>query len=128
MIRRPPRSTLFPYTTLFRSDGKSETRNPKSERRPKPETRRPKEFRIPNSELRKCRRSLRRAFGLRHLDFFRISDFGFRISPRPMLLARVEGNVVSTRKDSSFEGWRLVLCQPSDGAVNTAVKTQVVMN
>src|SRR2546422_7183747 len=25
MIRRPPRSTLFPYTTLFRSDG---SRNP----------------------------------------------------------------------------------------------------
>src|SRR5438093_8092811 len=24
MIRRPPRSTLFPYTTLFRSAGKSE--------------------------------------------------------------------------------------------------------
>src|SRR2546430_11460547 len=23
MIRRPPRSTLFPYTTLFRSSGKS---------------------------------------------------------------------------------------------------------
>src|SRR3712207_8388422 len=23
MIRRPPRSTLFPYTTLFRSDGVS---------------------------------------------------------------------------------------------------------
>src|SRR3712207_7919709 len=23
MIRRPPRSTLFPYTTLFRSDGDS---------------------------------------------------------------------------------------------------------
>src|SRR2546421_5101880 len=23
MIRRPPRSTLFPYTTLFRSDGGS---------------------------------------------------------------------------------------------------------
>src|SRR3712207_7959897 len=23
MIRRPPRSTLFPYTTLFRSDGAS---------------------------------------------------------------------------------------------------------
>src|SRR5690348_17700462 len=22
MLRRPPRSTLFPYTTLFRSDGK----------------------------------------------------------------------------------------------------------
>src|SRR3712207_9294340 len=26
MIRRPPRSTLFPYTTLFRSDGANEWR------------------------------------------------------------------------------------------------------
>src|SRR3712207_8125186 len=24
MIRRPPRSTLFPYTTLFRSDGQGD--------------------------------------------------------------------------------------------------------
>src|SRR3712207_5636979 len=35
MIRRPPRSTLFPYTTLFRSDGKAisleeKPTNPKS--------------------------------------------------------------------------------------------------
>jgi microcompartment protein CcmK/EutM len=29
-----------------------------------------------------------------------------------MLLARVEGNVVATRKHSSFEGWRLLICQP----------------
>ncbi len=28
-----------------------------------------------------------------------------------MLLARVEGNVVATRKHRSLEGWRLVLCQ-----------------
>src|SRR2546427_8759209 len=27
MIRRPPRSTLFPYTTLFRSHGYPGTRN-----------------------------------------------------------------------------------------------------
>src|SRR3712207_7907756 len=26
MIRRPPRSTLFPYTTLFRSDGRGGAR------------------------------------------------------------------------------------------------------
>src|SRR2546427_5832921 len=26
MIRRPPRSTLFPYTTLFRSEQRGETR------------------------------------------------------------------------------------------------------
>src|SRR5256885_9799404 len=25
MIRRPPRSTLFPYTTLFRSQGRNKT-------------------------------------------------------------------------------------------------------
>src|SRR2546423_4515272 len=28
MIRRPPRSTLFPYTTLFRSDIRLLTRDP----------------------------------------------------------------------------------------------------
>src|SRR3712207_7396852 len=28
MIRRPPRSTLFPYTTLFRSTGSGEARRP----------------------------------------------------------------------------------------------------
>lgn len=32
-----------------------------------------------------------------------------------MLLARVEGNVVATRKHASFEGWRLVICQPIGG-------------
>src|SRR2546429_6663039 len=30
MIRRPPRSTLFPYTTLFRSDGKPRRRSARS--------------------------------------------------------------------------------------------------
>src|SRR5438132_3330859 len=36
MIRRPPRSTLFPYTTLFRSDfrGSSHLANPKASSRP----------------------------------------------------------------------------------------------
>ena len=29
-----------------------------------------------------------------------------------MLLARVEGNVVATRKHPSLAGWRLVICQP----------------
>ena len=33
-----------------------------------------------------------------------------------MLLARVEGNVVATRKHPSFEGWRLVICQPINNA------------
>src|SRR2546430_5486376 len=30
MIRRPPRSTLFPYTTLFRSDVEDLRANPKA--------------------------------------------------------------------------------------------------
>ena len=29
-----------------------------------------------------------------------------------MLLARVEGSVVATRKHPSLVGWRLVICQP----------------
>src|SRR6266496_6038704 len=33
MIRRPPRSTLFPYTTLFRSNGRP--RSPGKRRRPR---------------------------------------------------------------------------------------------
>ena len=31
-----------------------------------------------------------------------------------MLLARVEGNIVATRKHPSLEGWRLVICQPEN--------------
>src|SRR5438094_9602470 len=30
MIRRPPRSTLFPYTTLFRSSGRGDYRDGKN--------------------------------------------------------------------------------------------------
>ncbi len=33
-----------------------------------------------------------------------------------MLLARVEGNVVATRKHPSFQGWRLLICQPIDSS------------
>jgi microcompartment protein CcmK/EutM len=33
-----------------------------------------------------------------------------------MTLARVEGNLTSTRKHPSLEGWRLVICQPIDGS------------
>src|SRR2546429_6871258 len=37
MIRRPPRSTLFPYTTLFRSEGtRNKSDDPYSFLRPQP--------------------------------------------------------------------------------------------
>lgn len=29
-----------------------------------------------------------------------------------MMLARVEGSAISTRKHPSFSGWRLLVCQP----------------
>jgi microcompartment protein CcmK/EutM len=29
-----------------------------------------------------------------------------------VFLARVDGNVVATKKHPSFEGWRLAICQP----------------
>ena len=29
-----------------------------------------------------------------------------------MILARVEGNLTATRKHPSFDGWRLLICQP----------------
>ena len=44
-----------------------------------------------------------------------------------MLLARVEGSVVATRKHPSLQGWRLVICQPigasgdSEGAPHVAI-------
>src|SRR3712207_8984127 len=59
MIRRPPRSTLFPYTTLFRSNGRDrdhgadrdDSRNPRQIRAFRPEDERQRvadafEFRI----------------------------------------------------------------------------------
>ena len=42
-----------------------------------------------------------------------------------MLLARVEGNIVATRKHPSLEGWRLVICQPL-GATGEAEGTPIV--
>src|SRR5216684_8679417 len=41
MIRRPPRSTLFPYTTLFRSTGRASRHSPRgaARRRSRPELR-----------------------------------------------------------------------------------------
>ena len=45
-----------------------------------------------------------------------------------MLLARVEGNLVATRKHPSFEGWRLVICQPIDGTGRAEGVPQVAID
>ena len=45
-----------------------------------------------------------------------------------MLLARVEGTVVATRKHASFEGWRLVICQPIGQAGEPEGAPQVALD
>src|SRR5258707_3603761 len=55
MIRRPPRSTLFPYTTLFRSRARPETAVPASGRasRPRSRTTTPPEFPAKDRQARR---------------------------------------------------------------------------
>ena len=45
-----------------------------------------------------------------------------------MLLARVEGNVVATRKHPSLEGWRLLICQPINPAGQAEGVPQVAID
>ncbi len=45
-----------------------------------------------------------------------------------MLLARVEGNAVATRKHPSFEGWRLVICQPIGNSGDAEGSPQVAID
>src|SRR2546427_11803732 len=45
MIRRPPRSTLFPYTTLFRSGSERHTRSDPSDEPSEPNLGRPQDSR-----------------------------------------------------------------------------------
>ena len=45
-----------------------------------------------------------------------------------MLLARIEGNVVATRKHPSFEGWRLLICQPIGNAGDPEGAPQVAID
>ena len=45
-----------------------------------------------------------------------------------MLLARVEGNIVATRKHPSLEGWRLVICQPVGASGQTEGVPQVAID
>jgi ethanolamine utilization protein EutN len=45
-----------------------------------------------------------------------------------MLLARVEGNLTATRKHPSFEGWRLIICQPINQAGDAEGVPQVAID
>jgi ethanolamine utilization protein EutN len=45
-----------------------------------------------------------------------------------MLLARIEGNLVATRKHPSLAGWRLLICQPINGAGDPEGVPQVAID
>ena len=45
-----------------------------------------------------------------------------------MFLARVEGNLTATRKHPSFEGWRLIICQPISRAGQPEGTPQVAID
>jgi len=45
-----------------------------------------------------------------------------------MLLARVEGSVVATRKHPSLDGWRLIICQPINNAGDPEGTPQVAID
>jgi carbon dioxide concentrating mechanism protein CcmL len=80
-------------------DEKSEDRNPKSERSPK-------------SEFRRSGRGFVGLFGLRASDFFRVSDFGFRIYRAPMRLGTVIGRVTLSRSVPALTGGRWLVVSP----------------
>ncbi len=45
-----------------------------------------------------------------------------------MLLARVEGSLIATRKHASFDGWRMVICQPINAAGGAEGPPQVAID
>src|SRR3712207_6966091 len=63
MIRRPPRSTLFPYTTLFRSTVRRRGRHPSRRRAPNGTDRRPRRRLLPVPTAAAARRGRGRGPG-----------------------------------------------------------------
>jgi len=57
-----------------------------------------------------------------------VFNLWFICGSKLMLLARVEGNVTATRKHSSFEGWRLIICQPVNHAGEPEGAPQVAID
>ncbi len=45
-----------------------------------------------------------------------------------MLMARVQGSVIATRKHPSFEGWRLLICQPLSASGEPEGSPQVALD
>src|SRR3712207_7372347 len=85
MIRRPPRSTLFPYTTLFRSHGENASRNAAMM------------LRTALSVLRAQRAHL----GAGHKEAYRAGIRGWKAYYGEVLYGRVGEDRKSTRLNSS---------------------------
>src|SRR3712207_8001765 len=90
MIRRPPRSTLFPYTTLFRSRGRSS-----SGRRRSAASTAPKRFR--SARARSARAASRRATRLRRSS--RSEEHTSELQSRQYLVCRL---LLEKKKKTKF--------------------------
>src|SRR3712207_7534141 len=95
MIRRPPRSTLFPYTTLFRSDGKLRIREARK---------------VPHNSAAEQTEHLHRVLGTNYVGipddeqrrrvYFRSEEHTSELQSRQYLVCRLllekKNNIIST--------------------------------
>src|SRR5205807_6558694 len=97
MLRRPPTSTLFPYTTLFRSDLEPPDRRPRTTRRP--------------ATLRELQRRLARVRrGLKELEALPVMHrFFLTTSGRLDAAAQIEPSYRTDRKSTRLNSSHLVI-------------------
>src|SRR3989442_11979351 len=96
MIRRPPRSTLFPYTTLFRSPLTASVRP--CEKKPF-WTRAPKEGHAGRRDACEVRPGRRRRAAV-HADVLRSEEHTSELQSRPHLVCRL---LLEKKKKKNFE-------------------------
>src|SRR6266496_6149395 len=80
MIRRPPRSTLFPYTTLFRSCPRPPSPSPDTDRRPAPRRQDRKSTRLNSSHVEISYA----VFCLKKKNTLHLNDPAFTKHPQPL--------------------------------------------
>src|SRR3712207_7966487 len=97
MIRRPPRSTLFPYTTLFRSEGR-ETRTTHDPNGAGPELRTAQTTQCPNGAGPRLRAD-GGGLGTTPLDAVRSEEHTSELQSRQYLVCRL---LLEKKKSTRF--------------------------
>src|SRR3712207_8725300 len=91
MIRRPPRSTLFPYTTLFRSAGPGRQQVMHSEGAPRPPSNPVGRMQVADDEIREkyLERAIRELGHLNHEIQDRSEEHTSELQSRQYLVCRL---------------------------------------